>query len=66
MCRGIGAQFFLAQTELLWGRMLARRGRHEDLDRAVELLEQARSSAIAQGYASVLDRADEALRRVRT
>jgi hypothetical protein len=61
MCRGIGAQFFLAQTELLWGRMLARRGRTEDRDRARELLEHARSSAIAQGYASVLDRADEAI-----
>jgi class 3 adenylate cyclase len=62
MCRGIGAQFFLAQTELLWGRMLARRGRTEDHDRAHELLEQARSSAIAKGYASVLGRADEAIR----
>ena len=66
MCRGIGAQFFLAQTELLWGRTLARRGRTEDRDRALELLEQARSSAIAKGYASVIARADEAIQRIGT
>ena len=39
MCDAMGAQFFLAQTELLWGRMLVRRG-GPDVEMARQLLER--------------------------
>ncbi len=57
LCENAGAQFFLAQTQLLWGRTLAARGRSEDVDRARDLLARASSSAVSRGYASVARRA---------
>ena len=57
LCENAGAQFFLAQTQLLWGRTLAARGRAEDVDRARDLLARASSSAVSRGYASVARRA---------
>jgi hypothetical protein len=60
MCDAMGAQFFLAQTELLWGRMLVRRG-GPDVEMARQLLERARDAATARGYASVQRSAEYAL-----
>jgi len=54
-------RFAEAQTNLLWGRMLLMRNELGDADRASELLEQARSSAVARGYAMVERRAAAAL-----
>ena len=61
MCGEVGAQFFLAQTQLLWGRVLAARDRADDSQRARELLEQAREAGRVRGYASVLARAEAAV-----
>ena len=46
-------KFAEAYTNLLWGRMLRTRGGQGDADRARQLLEQARESAAARGYAMV-------------
>jgi hypothetical protein len=59
MCDEVGAKFFRAQTELLWGRMLCKR----DMPRARDLLEHARDEAVARGYGSVRQRAEVALAR---
>jgi class 3 adenylate cyclase len=64
MCEEAGAQFFLAQTQLLWGRTLTTRGRAGDTERARDLLVEARNSAVSRGYASVTLRADHALERL--
>jgi hypothetical protein len=64
MCDSAGAKFFRAQTDLLWGRMLAARGVRDDLVLARELLEQARTAASAQGYGAVQERAETALSRL--
>jgi hypothetical protein len=61
MCRDVGAQFFLAQTEFQWGRMLARRGRAGDADQARELLQRARDTATERGYTGVRRRAEDAI-----
>jgi class 3 adenylate cyclase len=61
LCENAGAQFFLAQTELLWGRTLATRGRPADVERARELLARANRSAMSRGYRSVARRAAQAL-----
>jgi hypothetical protein len=61
LCEDAGAQFFLAQTQLLWGRTLATRGRPADAERARELLARASSAATTRGYASVERRAAQAL-----
>jgi class 3 adenylate cyclase/tetratricopeptide (TPR) repeat protein/energy-coupling factor transporter ATP-binding protein EcfA2 len=50
-----------AFTNLLWGRMLQRRGGPGDAVRAQTLLEQARESGASRGYALVERRAAEAL-----
>jgi class 3 adenylate cyclase/tetratricopeptide (TPR) repeat protein len=42
-----------AQTDLLWGRMLLGRGESRDIDRARDLLQQARSSGASRGYALI-------------
>jgi hypothetical protein len=60
MSRTAGARFSLAQTELLWGRLLVRQGaaHHE---RARELLENATATSASAGYAGVHRRAAAAL-----
>lgn len=56
-----GARFFLAQTRLRWGALLASRGAVGDGARARRLLEDARDAASVHGYATVLRRAEAAL-----
>ena len=65
MCDRMSARFFRAQTDLFWGRMLARRG-SDDHERARELLERARETAAAHGYGNVERRAADALERLLT
>ena len=48
-----GMKFAEAYTNMLWGRMLRIRGGPADEALARELLEQARESAAARGYAEV-------------
>ena len=57
----VGARFFAARTELLWGRMLAERRAPGDTERARELLTRAQSAAAANGYGNVERRASSAL-----
>ena len=61
MCERLGARFFLAQTQLLWGRMLARRSGAGADGPARDLLSSARTAAVDRGWAGVLRRADAAL-----
>jgi len=56
------AKFFAAQTDLLWGRMLARRAAPSDTDRARQLLTRAHTAARAHGYGGVERRSALALR----
>jgi hypothetical protein len=58
----MGATFFAARTDLLWGRMLAERKAPGDTDKARDLLTQAHSAAVAHGYGTVERRAAAALR----
>ena len=58
----MGAKFFTARTDLLWGRMLAERKAPGDTDKARDLLTQAHSAAVAHGYGTVERRAAAALR----
>jgi class 3 adenylate cyclase/tetratricopeptide (TPR) repeat protein len=53
-----------AQTNMYWGRMLCARNGPGDADRARELLEQARESAAARGYAMVERRASVELSKL--
>jgi len=57
----VGARFFAARTALLWGQMLASRGRPTDFERARELVERARSSAAIHGYGGIERRAKASL-----
>jgi class 3 adenylate cyclase/tetratricopeptide (TPR) repeat protein len=57
----VGAKFFAARTDLLWGRMLAERRVLGDTERARNLLSKARSAAAANGYRAVERRATAAL-----
>ncbi len=50
-----GMRFAEVHIDLLWGRMLFRRGERRDHERARGLLERARVGAISSGY-SMLDR----------
>ena len=61
LCEHMGARFFGARTDLLWGRMLAERDGPGDRERGRRLLEQARSAAEAGGYEAVRRRAEAAL-----
>jgi len=61
MCDDVGAEFFRAQTNLLWGRMLTERAAPGDDTRAQELLRRSRDAAVARGYGSVRQRAEAAL-----
>ena len=64
LSRRSGAKFVAAQTDLLWGRMLADRNAPGDRDRARELLSQARGAARNCGYTGLEHRAAEALGRL--
>ena len=55
------AKFFLAQTQLRWGRLLAGRDGPGDRDRARELLGSALATATDHGYGTVRRRAAAAL-----
>ncbi len=57
----MGAKFFLASTELLWGKMLAERRAPGDAQQARERIVRARTSAAANGYVNIERRASEAL-----
>ena len=48
-----GAKFFIAQTDVLWGRMLADRQAIGDTEKARDLLTKAHASAVAHGYGNV-------------
>ena len=61
MSERMGANFFLARTDLWWGTMLARRNRRGDADAAKERLERAQQAAKAFGYGNVDRRATQAL-----
>ena len=61
MCRAIGAPYFLAQTELLWARMLLRRAHGDDRSAARDLLRRAHDAASAAGYTLIVRRVGEAL-----
>ena len=60
----MGAKFFAARTDLLWGSMLAERNGPGDADKARGLLANARFVAAAHGYANVERRAAEALQHL--
>jgi Tfp pilus assembly protein PilF len=57
-------KFAAAYTNMLWGWMLRARNRPGDADRARELLEQARESGAARGYAMVERRASAELSKL--
>ena len=57
-------RFAEAETNMLWGRMLGARNGPGDTDRARILLEQARESAVARGYAMVEWRASAELSKL--
>jgi len=57
----VGAKFFAARTNLLWGKMLAERRAPGDTETARELLTKAHTIAVANGYGNVVRRAAAAL-----
>ncbi len=57
----VGAKFFAARTDLLWGKMLAERKAPGDLEIARELLGKAHTAATRNGYGNVGRRAAAAL-----
>ena len=57
----MGAKFFTAGTNLLWGKMLAARQAPGDTANARDLLTKAHTVAAANGYANVERRATQAL-----
>jgi hypothetical protein len=57
----LGAKFFSARTDLLWGKMLADRHARGDTERARELLTKAHVVAVEYGYGTVERRAAGAL-----
>jgi tetratricopeptide (TPR) repeat protein len=57
-------KFAEAHTNMLWGRMLRPRSGPGDADRARQLLEQARESAAARGYAMVERQANAELSKL--
>lgn len=60
-----GAKFFTAQTELLLGRLNAKRNAPGDLERARRLLEKVQSVSTEAGYRAVQQRAADALASLR-
>jgi len=65
LCERMGAKFFGARTDLLWGRMRAERGDPGDMENARRLLDRAHSVADAQGYLTVQRRAAAAIHTLR-
>ena len=61
VCRKMGATFFAARTNLLWGRMLVSRGLPGDDDRGRRLLTEAHEVARSRSYGGVERRAAAAL-----
>jgi hypothetical protein len=61
VCRKMGAIFFAARTNLLWGRMLVLRGLPGDADRGRRLLTEALEVARSRSYGGVERRARAAL-----
>jgi class 3 adenylate cyclase len=57
----VGAKFFAARTDLLWGRMLAERRTPGDIEKARDLLTKAHTTAVANGYGTVERSAKAAL-----
>ena len=57
----MGAKFFAALTDLMWGRMLAERRAPGDTEKARDLLTKAHTAAVAHGYGGVERRAAAAL-----
>ncbi len=58
----MGAKFFAARTDLMWARMLIKRGAPGDMAKARELLLNARDVAATQSYAVVERRALAAMK----
>jgi hypothetical protein len=56
-----GASFYGARTHLWWGKMLAQRNAPRDSERARDLLTEAHTVALANGYSNVERRAAAAL-----
>jgi hypothetical protein len=63
-CNRVDAKFFTSLTELWWGRMLAERRVSGDIERARELLSDARARAAENGYAAIERRANKTLNRL--
>ena len=61
MSARMDAKFFIAMTDLLWGRMLAERKAEGDAEKALDLLTKAKVAGAANGYANVERRAAAAL-----
>ena len=57
----IGAEFFAARTDLLWGRMLIERGAAQDFAQASDLIERSHRTASDRGYSTVERRAAYAM-----
>ena len=57
----MGAKFFAALTDLMWGKMFAERKAPGDSERAREVLTKSHIAAAAHGYANVQRRATAAL-----
>ena len=53
----MGAKFFAALTDIMWGKMFAERKAPGDPERARELLTKSHLTAVAHGYANVQRRA---------
>lgn len=60
----MGARFFAARTDLVWGRMLAERKAPGDTKLARMRLRGAHATATLYGYGTVERRAAEVLRRL--
>jgi DNA-binding SARP family transcriptional activator len=54
----VGAKFFGARTDLLWGKMLLARALPGDGDRARVTLARARAAAVANGYGNIIRRCE--------
>jgi class 3 adenylate cyclase/tetratricopeptide (TPR) repeat protein len=65
MCARMGAKYYGAWTDFLWGRMLAERKAPGDVEKARELFTKAREVAAVNKYATVERRAIETLSQLR-
>ncbi len=61
LCERENMRYAQAQTELSWGRMLARRSEDGDRQRARAMLERAHARAVANGYRAIERRAARSL-----